>query len=265
MLNKTTTTIKNLILKTGPYLRVITFLIIVVFMIIIWNRTRDHRGKEIASSCNTALIKINGEIVEYKSADKDTWTDEAVSNPATKAVILEINSLGGSPVGGQMVANALKRMTKPTVALIQRNGDSSAYWIATGADRIFASDLSDVGDIGIINEQWDQVQKDKQDGYTFNVLSSGKYKSLGDTHISMTKEGKDILMASLMKSHEIFVDEVAINRDLDRDVVAKLADGSSFKGEDALKAGLIDQIGDLFDVKSYISDQTGEDVSICEY
>ncbi len=270
---------KNLILKTSPYIRVISFLIvaIAVSIVVIWNGIKNHKDKEIASSCNTVLIKINGEIVEYKSADKDTWTDETVSNdivayldnaendPATKAVILEINSGGGSPVGGQIIANALKRMTKPTVALIQRMGDSSAYWLATGASKIFASDLSDIGNIGIISEQWEQTKKDKKDGYTYTILTSDKYKSIGSYHSVLTEDDKKLLIRDLMKSHDIFVDAVAENRHLDRGVVAKLADGSSVMGEDALKAGLIDQIGDLFDVKSYMAETIGENVSVCEY
>ena len=273
--------LKNIIPEKSQYILgfIILALVIISSLITIFDGIKDlkQNKEDNTSSCNTVLIKINGELVEYKSDSKDTWTDETVSDDVLtyldnaesdstiKAVILEINSGGGSPIGGQKIANALKRMTKPTIALIESTGLSATYWASTGASRIYASNLSDVGDIGIINEVWDQVNKDKQDGYTYNVLTSAKYKALGDSHIPLTQNGKGMLMVDIMKAHNIFVDEVSINRHLNRNIVAKLADGSSMMGADALKMGLIDQVGDMFDVKNYLADKIGKSISECEY
>lgn len=268
--------LKTLLFKTGSYILVSVFLILVTFssFITVINELGDTGTGN--SSCNTALIKINGEIVEYKSGPSDEWTDEvafgdiitylenAESDSDIKAIIVEINSGGGSTVGGQRIANALKRATKPTVALVDESANSSAYWIASGADRIFASNLSDVGSIGIIWSQNNQVEKDKKDGYEFNILTSGKYKSIGDAQVPLSQNDKNMLMKDIMKMHEIFVNEIATNRNIDRDIVAKLADGSSMLGEDALEAGLIDEIGDLFTVKNYLANWIGEDVRVCE-
>lgn len=270
--------LKNFFFKTGSYVTVFVFLsLLLISSFITILNTIGNTDSNPSTSCNTALIKINGTLVEYKSASADTWTDETVAgdivsyldsienNSEIKAVILSINSGGGSPIGGQKIANALKRMTKPTVSLIERQGLSSSYWLATGASKIYASNLSDVGDIGIIQEQYEQVKKDKQDGYTYNVLTSDKYKAIGSYHVALTEDDKNILMRDIMKMHNIFVDEVSANRHLDRNVVAKLADGSSMLGGDALKAGLIDEVGDMYDVKNYLSGQIGEDVNVCEY
>ena len=271
--------LKNLFLKTGSYILVSTFLLLIAISstVTIWNTVKDGGNSETFSTCNTAQIKINGQLVEYKSADENTWTDETVSsnvlvfldnienNPAIKAVIIEINSGGGSPIGGQNIANALKRMSKPTIALIERQGLSSSYWLSTGASKIYASNISDVGDIGIIQEQYQQVNKDKQDGYTYTILTSNKYKAIGSYHVALTEDDKKLLMRDIMKMHNIFVDEVARNRHLDRNVVAKLADGSTMMGVDALKAGLIDELGDMFAVKNYLAGQIGEEVNTCKY
>lgn len=220
---------------------------------------------------------MEGDVVTYKSDLPEVWTDEAVSSDILsyldnaendsdiKAVVLQIDSSGGSPQAGKEIADALKRITKPTVALIKGSGLSSAYYAATGANYIVASSLSDVGSIGIIISYMDETGKDKKEGLIPVVIASGKYKNSGSIHSPLSSEEKNMFMEDVMKMHNIFVDEVSTNRHLDRKVVAKLADGSVLMGSDALKAGLIDEIGDLFSVKSYLKSKIGENVSTCEY
>ena len=239
------------------------------------DETQQTGEDNMDENCDVPIYRINGELVEYKSDATDVWTDETVSddvinyldylsgNSDAKGLIIEINSTGGDPVGGQEIANALKRMKIPTVALIKREGLSSSYWLATGASHIIASNISDVGSIGITMSYLSSVKKNEMEGSEFVSLSSGKYKDSGNFDKAITEDEKAMFMKSVMENYNVFVDEVSANRKLDRIKVAKMADGSTMLGAEALKAGLIDEIGDMFSAKEYLSKQIGKKITTC--
>jgi len=184
--------------------------------------------------------------------------------PLKTAILLEIDSLGGYPVAGEEVANALKNAKKPTVAVIRQTGDSAAYWATTGADRIFASSLSDVGSIGVSMSYLDNTKKNEVDGLTYNGLSAGKFKDTGDPDKTLTEEEKRLLQRDLDLLHEKFISAVATNRSLDIEKVRILADGSTMLGDAALANGLIDQIGGIPEAESYLRGIVGEDATVCQ-
>ena len=232
-----------------------------------------------SSNCNVLGIKLQGTITTYIPNSSDgSSTDDTVSsedivsaietaknNPDIKAVILSIDSSGGSGVAGEEVANALKGLGKPSVAIIRDSGSSAAYWAATGADKIYASNISSVGSIGVTQSYLDETAKDAKDGYKYIELTSVPYKDLGSPSRPITEEEKVIVIADLVKDHKVFVSEVAQNRNLKVEDVAKLANGLSYEGMDALKYGLIDGIGDMTTATKYIEDQIGEKADICWY
>ena len=228
--------------------------------------------------CNVVAFSINGYLGTYMFTPIDEQDTDVVSSedivagilfaeddPQTKAVMVFIDSGGGDGVAGEEIANALKSLSKPNVAVIRSMGASSAYWASTGADRIYASKISDVGGIGITFSYLDQSSKDTKDGYKYIELTSAKYKDLGNPSKPLTAEEKAIVLADLEKAHNVFVEEVAQNRNLKIEDVAKLANGLTFVGLDALKYGLIDEIGDTISATKYIEDQIGEKADICWY
>ena len=188
---------------------------------------------------------------------------EAEYNDDIKAIILEVDSYGGSPVAGEEIANALKKANKPTVALIREGGASAAYLAASGADRIFASKNSDVGSIAVTMSYLDYAIQNQKERLTYIPLSSGKFKNTGSPDKTLSQEEKDLLMRDINILHQNFVKMVAENRNLDIEKVEKLADGSTMLGEMALENGLIDQIGGLFEVKEYLKQKIGEEVGVC--
>ena len=166
-------------------------------------------------------------------------------NNTVKGLILRIDSGGGSPEASEEIANAVKGLNKPTAAVIREDGDSGAYLIASAANRIFASDWSDVGSIGITQSYIDNAQKDIQDGLTFDQLSVGKYKDAGNTDKPLTADEKTLFMRDLNIMYQGFIQKVADNRKLPVDKVKQLADGSTMLGAQAKADGLIDEIGDI--------------------
>lgn len=233
----------------------------------------------IPESCNVLAFAVNGYLATYTS---DTTAEElemdAVSSwniangirhakdyPNVKAVLLSVDSSGGDPTTGEEIANALKALELPSVAIIRSIGASAAYWAATGADTIFASRVSDVGSIGVTASYLDETVKNAKDGYTLVELSSAPHKDAGSPNRALTATEKAAIVSDLKKIHEVFVDDVATNRNLEREKVAQLANGLTYLGVDALEHGLVDKLGDFTAATDYISEQIGEPVELCWY
>jgi protease-4 len=188
---------------------------------------------------------------------------QAASNPNIKAVVLEVDSPGGLPIAGQEIELTLKQVKKPTVALIRSEGDSSAYMAATGANTIFASDFSDIGDIGITQSYTDNAKQDETNGITFNQLSVGKYKDMFNTDKPLTPDEQALAMKELQIAYQDFVQIVADNRHMSIDTATALANGASVTGEEAVQDGLVDKIGNIDDVRSYLTEKMKRNAIIC--
>ena len=245
-----------------------------------------NASEEISDGlCNIAVLSIAGEIIPYSGANKDGMTFESelppTSNPddvlalLRKAeadqnilgVIVPIDSPGGTGVASEIIANALKNLSLPTVVLIRESAASGGYLVATGADTIIASPLSDVGSIGITMSYLDDSEKNAKEGLRFVSLSSGKFKDYTSPDKPLTADERVLLERDLKIYHDQFVKEVSENRNLPIEDVAKLADGSSMPGELALKNKLIDAIGDQETARAWFAGEFGvssEEIIFCE-
>ena len=228
-------------------------------------------------SCNVWGVRLHGELVTYKveggteeepvdqtsSEEIVNTIQEAESDPKVKAILLEVDSYGGSGVAAEEIANALKHSTKPTVAQIRESGVSAAYWSATGAKTIFASANSDVGGIGVTMSYLQNVNQNTQNGLEFIELNTGKFKNAGDPNKPLTAEERKLFQRDLDIMLDNFISDVAHNRSIPLEEVRKLADGSSMLGTMALQNKLIDKIGGQTEVKRYLKEKIGEDPEIC--
>ena len=239
----------------------------------------DSWNEDSTTDCNVLGINLHGQLVTYIPIDmsdsllKDTdlvssdtvlyYIKQSKEDEKIKAILVEIDSPGGTPVAGEEIANALKSSSKPTVAFIRQTGLSAAYWAATGAGRIFASKNSDVGSIGVTTSYLDNVNKNQKEGLSFVQLSTGKYKDTGNPDKPLSQEEINLFMRDLNIIHQNFIDAVSINRKIPLGEVKKIADGSSVLGEKAKELGLIDEIGSLSEVEKYLSEKIGEEVDVC--
>jgi len=137
--------------------------------------------------------------------------------------------------------------------------------VASAADKIYASEMSSVGSIGITMSYLDYSQQNRQEGITYQQLSSGKFKDTGNPDKILTAEEKELLMRDVKILHEAFVKRVAENRGLDIEQVEKLADGSTMLGGAAKENGLIDEIGNMSDAQEWIKGGLGIEPEICVY
>jgi len=235
-------------------------------------KDKDLLGKPCYKNGDIATIEIRGEIVPYFLYDSDgnkpddSKGYDAVSSEEVVAcindikydddmegVIVEIDSRGGSPFASEEIMKAIKRLNKPTAAVIRESATSGGYLIASATDRIFASDFSDIGGIGVTMSYLDYSQKNEADGITYQQISSGKFKDAGDPDKPLTDEEWELLMRDTELMHAMFTANIAANRDLDIEKVIKLADGSSMLGEMAKENGLIDEIGDRNSAEKWLT------------
>ncbi len=225
-------------------------------------------------SCNIAGINMHGDLWTYLSEEdysgdyassEDIYAalTDAEDNPQILGVILEIDSYGGLPVAAEELANKIKSMKKPVVAVIRMGGASAAYWVASSADRIFASELSDIGSIGVTMSYVDESKLNQNEGYTWNSLSTGKFKDSGNDQKPLTAEERALFERDIKLTFEKFIATVAENRGLSTEKVRALADGSTMMGKQALASGLIDEIGFIPEAEDYLSISYGIEPEVC--
>lgn len=230
-------------------------------------------------TCNVAVMPIDGIIMPfghgYEFAEITTTPSDvrdflalATNDKNIDGVMFEINSPGGTPVASASIMEQIQELELPNVVLIGDIGASGGYMVASAADRLFASAMSDVGSIGVSMSYIEESKKNKEEGLTYVPLNSGKFKDIGSPNKPLGTDERTYLESELQLVHTEFVKIVAANRNLTTEEVAILADGSSMVGSRALEHKLIDEIGNRNSVRQYFADTLGKDVkdiSFCEY
>lgn len=210
---------------------------------------------------NIAVIPIEGLIttdgptswaIGVKSKDIVELLEKAEKNKEIKAILLEINSPGGSPVGTDEIAQAVKRAEKPVIAVIRESGASGAYWIATAADKIFANRMSITGSIGVKASHLEFAGLIADYNITYREIAAGKYKEAGSPFKTMTEEEQKMFKKLVDTLHEDFITAVAENRNLSKEKVKEIATGFVYLGSEAKTLGLIDELGTKEDTIKYI-------------
>jgi len=259
--------------KTKNIIKIIAIIFVILSAIAFWvylaysfTTKNNIVDKNCTVNGNIATININGEIEAYilKATDGTAPQDEVSADSVVaciskiakdsniKGLIIRIDSGGGSPEASEEIADAIQRLKIPTVAVVRESADSGAYLIASATNRIFASEFSDVGSIGVTQSYVDNSQKNIQDGLTFNQLSVGQFKDTLNPDKPLTPEEKTLVMRDVNILYQDFIQKVADNRKLAVDKVKQLADGSTMLGVQAKDNGLIDEIGDINSAKVWL-------------
>ncbi|MBI5680575.1 MAG: signal peptide peptidase SppA [Methanobacterium sp.] len=200
-----------------------------------------------------AVIPINGEIAYGQSniLGGDVVNPEVIkeqlkqadADSSVSAIVLDINSPGGTPVASEEIMNAIKKCDKPVVAWISDTGASGAYLLASAADKIVASRSSWVGSIGVILDITNLSDLYKKLGIDKYAIKGGKYKDMGADYRNLTAEEKAMLQKMVDDEHDNFISIVAENRKLDKNYVKSIAEGQVFTGAQAKELKLIDETG----------------------
>ncbi|MBI2140645.1 signal peptide peptidase SppA [Candidatus Woesearchaeota archaeon] len=224
---------------------------------------------------NVALIPVKGVILgdgqmlfEQDIASPSEiigFLEDAAQDPGIEAIVLEINSPGGSAVASEEIANAVKAVNKTTIAWIRDSGTSGAYWIASAADTIVASSMSITGSIGVTASylQFSGLLKDYN--ITYEQLYAGKFKEIGSPFRPLGIEERRMFEEQLRELHQEFIRAIAENRKMPADDVEKIATGMFFLGKKAKELGLVDVIGGKGEVRQILEQKLNITVAFVPY
>ncbi|MHB0776928.1 signal peptide peptidase SppA [Halomonas sp. WWR20] len=177
---------------------------------------------------------------------------EAWKSPATRAVVLHINSPGGSPVQSQRVYDEVRRLEslgdKPIIAVIEDIGASGAYYIAAAADEIYAAPSSLVGSIGVIYSGFGLQEAINRLGVERRVFTAGENKAFLDPFSSISPDQRRFWQEVLDSTHRQFIEAVKAGRGERLQDDPRLFSGLVWTGEQSLGLGLIDGLKSVDDV-----------------
>ena len=174
-----------------------------------------------------------------------TELERARNDAGVKAVVIQINSPGGSVAASQEIVNLLEQVKKPVVISMSDLAASGAYYISAGTDKIVALPGSLVGSIGVISEMPNLKGLFDKLGIDMQVVIAGEHKDMYAGFRELTPEEKAILQDMTDQLYDQFVLVVAQGRHLSEDKVRELATGQLYTGTQAKQLGLVDELGGL--------------------
>ena len=191
--------------------------------------------------------------------------EQAEESATVKAVVVRLDTGGGTVAASQEIAGIIDKFPKPIVVSMGDVAASGGYYIASQSDRIVAQPGTLTGSIGVI---WNLVNFDgllEKVGVKIEVVSSGKYKDMFVPG-RLTSEKRQIIQDITDEAYAQFVEAVAKGRDLPRAEVGELATGQVYTGAQALELGLVDDLGGLEEAIEAAEMLAGiEDARIIEY
>jgi len=206
-----------------------------------------------------ARLDIDGVIAEDRELDRALL--DLARDPHVKAVIVRINSPGGTTFGGETIYTGLRRIgqEKPVVAVIGTLGASAGYLIALAGDRIFARETSLTGSIGVILQTAEFSKLMEKIGVSAESITSGPLKDEPSPFKRLSPEGRRVLQETIDSTYSWFVSLVSDRRKLPREAVLQVADGRILTGRDALEAKLIDELGGEAEAVAWLRSARGID------
>lgn len=176
---------------------------------------------------------------------------KAAKDDTVKAVLLSINSPGGSVTAAEEITREINRFKetsqKPIVATMSDMGASAAYYIAAPCDKIYVNNSTLTGSIGVYMSTVNYEELAKKLGVYDVMIKSGPHKDIMSPNRPMTAEERAILQNIVNEMYDQFVVTVASGRKMPEDKVRRLADGRIYTGKQAKELGLVDEIGDYYD------------------
>lgn len=203
---------------------------------------------------HVAQITIGGLILDDPA--RDEAMKEVADDDKVKALLVKIDSPGGTYVGGEALYESLRRVgeKKPVVAIMGTTATSAGYMSALGSDHIVARSSTLTGSIGVILQTADVTGLLDKIGIKSVVVKSGPLKAQPNPLEKFLPAARKATEAIIADYFDMFVTLVAERRSLSREQVLKLADGRVFSGRQAKKAGLVDALGAEPEARKWLSE-----------
>jgi protease-4 len=220
--------------------------------------------KQRSSKNKIALVYADGEIVDGQGGVQRVGGDslakqirEVRQDEDVKAVVLRINSPGGSVTGSEKIQREvlLTQKEKPVIVSMGNYAASGGYWIATGAEHIFAESNTITGSIGVFGLQFNIQKLGNDNGISWDVVKTSQFADSRTISRPKTPQELAIAQKSVNQIYNQFLDKVAQARKLPKPKVAQIAQGRVWSGQDAKQLGLVDKIGGIRDAIQYAAKQ----------
>ena len=242
--------------------RVLIYLLVIVGLIIIIGGSLfvifGDFGTLPMDSNKVAVIYVQGAMITgnlpggfgYATSEEISKSiQDAADDKNVKAIVLRINSPGGTPAAAQEIVTEIKKAQehKPVVVSMGDVAASAAYYISAPADHIIANPDTMTGSIGVIWVFENSSEYFDEEGVDFYVAKSGDFKDMGANWRGLSDDEKQYSEEVVLEVFERFVDEIACGRGLSRSEVKDMADGRIYTGSRAVELGLVDETGNLYD------------------
>ncbi|OKH24067.1 signal peptide peptidase SppA [Hydrococcus rivularis NIES-593] len=230
---------------------------------------KSSRNKIAVLYAEGAIVSGEGAIQEIGGDRFAKELHKLKQNEDVKAVVLRINSPGGSATASEIILREVQllREQKPVIVSMGDVAASGGYWIATGGNRIFAEGSTITGSIGVFGLLFNLQEIANNNGISWDIVKTARLADLDTATRPKTKEELAILQRSVNQIYEMFLDKVAKSRNMPKERVAQIAQGRVWSGEDAKKIGLVDQIGGIEAAIQEAANQAnlGDDWEVEEY
>jgi protease-4 len=215
------------------------------------------QGFDFDKESYIARVHVSGVIMQDYTRDRRL--ESIKDNKNVKAVIVHVNSPGGTIVGGEHVYNSLRDIAeeKPVVAVLGTLATSAGYMAAIASDHIFTSAGTMTGSIGVMVQTAEATDLAKNVGVSFETIKSGKLKGSPSPVEKLTPEVRKVLEDGIEDGYDYFTGLVIDRRPLNKDEVHKLADGRIYTGRQAFENKLVDAIGDEDDAVDWLVKEKG--------
>ncbi len=225
---------------------------LVLFALVAWALLSRAVPVSTSSKPHTALIEVRGPITAGAEASADRLVSalkQAFADKGAQAIVLRINSPGGSPVQSGIVNDEITRLKalhgKKVYAVVEEICASGAYYIAAAADEIFVDKASLVGSVGVLMEGFGFVGLMDKLGIERRLLTAGEHKGLLDPFSPRDPEDTAIAQALIDQVHRQFIEVVKRGRGERLQETPRTFSGTVWNGEEAIRIGLADRLGNL--------------------
>ncbi|MGJ5627807.1 signal peptide peptidase SppA [Nostoc sp. CALU 1950] len=233
-------------------------------------------GVERSSKNQIAVVYAEGEIVDGKGEDGQVGGDRFAKifnrlrqDQDVKAVVLRINSPGGSATASEVMQREVKltREAKPVVVSMGDIAASGGYWIASDSNRIFAEPNTITGSIGVFGVLFNGQKLANDNGITWDSVKTARYADSQTVSRPKSPQELALYQRSVNRIYNMFLNKVSQGRKLPEQKVAEIAQGRVWSGVAAKEIGLVDEIGGLNTAIAYAAKQAklGEDWEVQEY
>jgi protease IV len=222
------------------------------FVFLLWALMYRGAPSSDKSAPHTAVVELQGEIAPDSDASAENVVAAmraAFEDEGAKAVVLLINSPGGSPVQAGIMNDEIRRLRakhdKPVYAVVEESCASAAYYIAVAADQIFVDKASIVGSIGVLMDGFGFTGLMDKLGVERRLMTAGEHKGFLDPFSPQTEKHTIFAQQMLDQVHRQFIDVVKAGRGKRLKQTPELFSGLFWTGQQAVELGLADQLGNL--------------------